>query len=538
MSDTTRLKLPRIDAAQSQKHVTHNESLEMLDALLHLSVSARNITAVPALPAEGSTFILSANPTGAFAGQGLKIASFTDNAWRFFTPRKGWRAYVESEEQIYVFDGTDWVKLRLDLQDVQNMRFAGIGTTADAQNPLAAKLNSALFSARNLAEGGTGHLRLTLNREQATNTVSQIYQSNWSGRAETGLMGDDQFRIKVSADGGTWTEALVVDPATARVTFPNGLADPTFVAPTTGGTGAAYTLNLPSRGAMPDGALFWMAPHVPNVTPLNADPTLQVDKIDFTPAPLRSFDGSALYQGALEQGRVYAVRRVGGIYCVQMPRSQPSFNNLFEDGGRFSGNPDPGLTQVTSYLDAPYLVVQNGMVRSNYGLARAATNTNPVMADLFNKFRAPGTQGVGIDFYIQQMTLGTPTIAPLVLQATNFYSFLALQRHAGRSATISCYFRVMNGSVALVNTENVQRILLDGVPYNFQADTPARMITPAMGWKHMQAWVQPVNGVLQIGWPMRLTATGVILFALPAFVNGFETIPWDIGPMPSYRVWR
>ncbi|MEN9709235.1 MAG: hypothetical protein RIQ68_1643, partial [Pseudomonadota bacterium] len=38
MSDTTRLKLPRIDAAQSQKHVTHNEALEVLDALLHLSV--------------------------------------------------------------------------------------------------------------------------------------------------------------------------------------------------------------------------------------------------------------------------------------------------------------------------------------------------------------------------------------------------------------------------------------------------------------------------------------------------------------------
>jgi hypothetical protein len=191
-----------------------------------------------------------------------------------------------------------------------------------------------------------------------------------------------------------------------------------------------------------------------------------------------------------------------------------------------------------SYSDAPYLSAQNNMVRSNFGLARGSTNSNPIITDLFNKFRASTTQGFGIDFYIQQMALGAPTGAALVVQSTNFYPFLALQRHTGRSATISCYFRVMNGAVTLANVDNVQRILLDGMPYHLQIDAPARIITAAMGWQHMQAWVQPVNGVQQIGWPLQLTASGVVLFALPALVNGFETIPWDIGPMPSYRVWR
>ena len=538
MSDTTRLKLPRIDAAQSQKHVTHNEALETLDALLHLSVSARNVVAPPAIPVEGSALIVSANPTGAFAGQGLKIAGFTDNAWRFFSPRKGWRAYVESEGQIYIFDGADWVKLRLDLQDVQNIRYAGFGTTADAQNPLAAKLNSALFAARNVGDGGTGNLRLTLNREQATNTVSQVYQSNWSGRAETGLMGDDQFRIKVSPDGGTWKEALVVDPVSARVTFPNGLADPTVVAPTTGGTSAAYTLILPMRGPLPEGALFWMVPHVPSATALNVDPTLQIDQIDPSPLPLKAFDGSALYQGALEQGRLYTVRRVGGAYCVQTMRSQPNFNNLFEDSGRFAGSPDPGLSQVAAYSDVLYFNTQNSTQRTNYGLARPSTNTNPVIADLFNKYRAPGTQNVGIDFFVMQLTLGALFSPPTIVQGTNFYTFLLLPRHAGRAVTVSCYFRVMSGAVALVNTDNTQRILVDGTIYNFNNDTPSRIITPAMGWKHMQSWMAPMNGLPQLGWPFRATPASVILLALPALVNGFETIPWDIGPMPAYRVWR
>ena len=538
MSDTTRLKLPRIDAAQSQKHVTHNEALEVLDALLHLSVSARNVASPPSMPLEGSALIVSANPTGAFAGQGLKIAGFTDNAWRFFTPRKGWRAYVESEAQIYVFDGTDWVKLRVDLQDVQNIRYAGFGTTADAQNPLAVKLNSALFAARNVSEGGTGNLRLSLNREQSSNVVSQIYQSNWSGRAETGLIGDENFRIKVSADGGTWKEALVVDAATARVTFPNGLADPTVVAPMTGGTAANYTLSLPIRTSLPEGALFWMVPHVPNATALNIDPTLQIDQIDSAPQALKGFDGSSLYQGALEQGRLYAVRRTGGVYCVQTPRSQPNFINLFEDGGRFSGSPDTGLSTLAAYADAPYLASQNNAARVNYGLARASTNTNPTIADLFNKIRTPATQALTIDFYIQQLTLGTLTTPPVSIQSTNFYPLISSQRYTARGVTLSCYFRVMNGSAVFVNTDNMQRLLVDGMAHNFTIDSPSRLFTPAMGWKHMQAWVQPVNGAPQWLWPMRASAGGSLLLALPALVSGFETIPWDLGPMLSSRAWR
>jgi len=226
MSETLRLKLPRIDAAQSQKHVTHNEALEALDALLHLSVSARQVVSPPSTPAEGMSLIVALTPLGAFTGQALKVAAFTDAAWRFYMPRKGWRAYVESEGLFYVFDGTDWVKQRIEMQDVQNLRFAGIGTNADAQNPLSAKLNSALFCARNVAEGGTGDVRVTFNRATGANVVSQLYQSNWSGRVEAGLLGDDIYRIKVSADGATWKEALNIDPATGRVRFPNGYGEP------------------------------------------------------------------------------------------------------------------------------------------------------------------------------------------------------------------------------------------------------------------------------------------------------------------------
>ena len=55
MTDTTNLGLPLIDAAQAQKHVTHNEALRRLDELVHLSVAQRNALAPPASPASAGT---------------------------------------------------------------------------------------------------------------------------------------------------------------------------------------------------------------------------------------------------------------------------------------------------------------------------------------------------------------------------------------------------------------------------------------------------------------------------------------------------
>ncbi len=230
MSNSIRLALPFIDAAQSQKHVTHNEAIVALDALVHLSVKARNVAAPPASPGAGDRYLVPAGATGAFAGRATAVATFDSGGWAFLAARAGWRAYVESEGLFLIFDGVAWTDAGLALQSLQNLSRIGVGATADAANPLLAKLNGALFTARPAGEGGTGDLRLALNRSAAGNTVSQLYQTNYSGRAETGLTGDDRFRIKVSSDGATWRDALLVDPANGLVSLPltagcaNGLA--------------------------------------------------------------------------------------------------------------------------------------------------------------------------------------------------------------------------------------------------------------------------------------------------------------------------
>lgn len=220
MTETIHLALPYIDAAQAQKHVTHNEALQILDALIQLSVIARDELAPPSSPAEGDRYIVGAGATGAFAGKDGRLAAWLAGGWMFLSPRAGWIAHVESEALTLIHDGTTWRALGSALGSVQNLDLLGVGTAADSGNPFTAKLNAAAFAGRTLGEGGSGDLRVKLVKEAAGDTASQLFQTSWSGRAEIGLIGDDDLRVKVSADGATWKEAMVVDRGTGEARFP------------------------------------------------------------------------------------------------------------------------------------------------------------------------------------------------------------------------------------------------------------------------------------------------------------------------------
>jgi hypothetical protein len=222
MSNTPHLGLPLIAAAQAQKHVTHNEAIALVDALVHLSVKEQNRTAPPGLPQEGERYLVGDDASGAFAAHAGEIALFDLGAWRFLVPQPGWCAYVEAQDRLVVYDGDAWRDLGRYSRDLENLDRLGVGTSADALNRFAAKLNAALFTALAEEEGGTGDMRFVLNKETSADVLSQLYQRGYSGRAETGLIGDDDFRIRVSPDGAAWRDAMLVDRNSAEVVFPFG----------------------------------------------------------------------------------------------------------------------------------------------------------------------------------------------------------------------------------------------------------------------------------------------------------------------------
>lgn len=219
MSDaTTHLLLPYILAAQAQKHVTHNEALRLLDGLVQLSVLDRDLTAPPGSPTDGDRYIVGSGATAAWAGWDLNVALWTDGAWLRLPPRTGWRAWVEDEGLLLVYDGSVWVGTTPG--ELQNMALLGIGTTADAANPFSAKLNAALWTAKTAGEGGTGDLFYTMNKEAVGGDLGYVFQTGYVTKALVGLFGSDLFRLAVSADGSAFFDGFIVDNTSGIVDQP------------------------------------------------------------------------------------------------------------------------------------------------------------------------------------------------------------------------------------------------------------------------------------------------------------------------------
>lgn len=213
MSDTPLLGLPLLSAAQAQKHVTHNEALLLLDAIIHLSVASRALAAPPGAE-DGARYLVAAAPTGGWVGQQGRLALMQGGGWVFITPRKGWRLWVEDESRLILFDGTEW-REPFTISELANLARLGVNAAADDTNRLAVSAPATLFS-----HAGSDH-RFKLNKNAAADTASMLFQSGWSGRAEMGLAGSDDFRINVSGDGAAWKPALVIDRASGAVSLPN-----------------------------------------------------------------------------------------------------------------------------------------------------------------------------------------------------------------------------------------------------------------------------------------------------------------------------
>jgi len=220
MDNTPNLDLPYIIGAQAQKHVTHNEALRALDALVHLTVRARSVQSPPETPENGERYIVPSDGVGLWAGQDLNIAAFQDGQWIFYPPREGFLAWVSSEAVVLVWDGSAWIEAGG--RSINPAPLIGVNTRADTTNRLSVKSDAVLLSHDDVTPG-SGDMRLSVNKAALSDTASMIFQTGFSGRAEFGLTGNDNWSVRVSADGATFQDALIVDNRTGLVSMPAGL---------------------------------------------------------------------------------------------------------------------------------------------------------------------------------------------------------------------------------------------------------------------------------------------------------------------------
>ncbi|MBN9278935.1 MAG: DUF2793 domain-containing protein, partial [Hyphomicrobium sp.] len=196
---------------------------------------------------------VAAGGTGAWTGHDLEIAAFQDGAWAFFAPRSGWRAWIVGESALRAWNGSAWVAMGGGEGGGDGGDGAfdtlGINATADETNRLALSSPASLFN-----HAGAGH-QLKLNKAEAGDTASFLFQTAFSGRAEMGTAGDDDFHFKVSPDGSAWHEAILIDKTTGAVSFPSGVDIENPGLPSGGATGQVL-----AKASNDDGDVAWTTP--------------------------------------------------------------------------------------------------------------------------------------------------------------------------------------------------------------------------------------------------------------------------------------
>ena len=224
MSDTTtHLGLPYLLAAQAQKHVTHNEALRLLDAMVQLSVLDRTRTAPPGSPADGDRHLVASGATGLWAGWDLNVAFWVDGVWMRLVPRQGWLVWIAAEQMFLVWNGSAWdpVGEPVDVSD------AVFSLVSDAD-----PTKKALFSLSGITTGTTRTFTLP-------NTSSEL--AILAGTQT--FTGNKTFSGTLTASGTVTVSAATatIGAATGTATYGMGTGATT--------TGTTKTLNLGTGGA-------------------------------------------------------------------------------------------------------------------------------------------------------------------------------------------------------------------------------------------------------------------------------------------------
>jgi hypothetical protein len=224
MSDTTtHLGLPYLLAAQAQKHVTHNEALRLLDAMVQLSVLDRTRTTPPASPADGNRHLVASGATGLWAGWDLNIAFWVDGAWIRLVPRTGWLVLGGGRGPVPRLDRRGWEMVG-EPRDVSDAVFSLVND--------ADPTKKATFSLAGISAGTTRSFTLP-------NTSSEL--AILAGTQT--FTGNKTFSGTLTASGTVTVSAASATIGTATTTATYGVG----TGATT--TGVTKTVNIGTGGA-------------------------------------------------------------------------------------------------------------------------------------------------------------------------------------------------------------------------------------------------------------------------------------------------
>lgn len=157
-TQTPRLGAPYIITSQSQKEVTHNMALNILDSYTQTAAETSTLSIPPASPIEGGLWLVSSGGAGSWAGHDNELAQFIGGAWQFYLPFEGMVIWLKDENLVTRYFSGQWQKGRVTASslDISGLQVIGAqqaaignatgGVTIDAE--ARTTLNSLLAACR------------------------------------------------------------------------------------------------------------------------------------------------------------------------------------------------------------------------------------------------------------------------------------------------------------------------------------------------------------------------------------------------------
>ena len=125
MENTPNLAMPYIAPAQAQKHVTHNDAIRLLDAVVQIAVVARAFASPPQAVGDGQRFIVAAGAAKEWQGHEnaiaarLFLAELPDRLKKWLALDVAHRAadFTEHELHLIIADLDEFLDLGGDMGD-------------------------------------------------------------------------------------------------------------------------------------------------------------------------------------------------------------------------------------------------------------------------------------------------------------------------------------------------------------------------------------------------------------------------------------
>lgn len=201
MSDTSRMALPLLQAAQAQKHVTVNEALMRLDGLVNLVLVTRSVVLPPAAVVDGQCYGVPVGAVNEWAGHGDEVAIGANGGWVFVTPRAGWRAFIADEGRPALHDGIGWVAGALTMSGHGAALLAGIAEIDHVLQPGTSSITSTIIPGHAMVIG-----------------VSARVASEIAGTLTDWQLGNpgapDRFGAGLGTAEGSWARGMLSQPMT------------------------------------------------------------------------------------------------------------------------------------------------------------------------------------------------------------------------------------------------------------------------------------------------------------------------------------